>query len=211
MSLRGLSPRFWVAAVLVAFVVLVGLIGPLIVSTSPDATVGGTIRQAAMLRPLSSLVPTMRARAYLQSGLRHPDLADHRPAGRPHWNRDRPGGRSSCRLPRRLGRRCAERHCERRPGHPGASDHHLGFGVTAETQSLHPGSCDRIYCLVLGGSRSTRTIQQHPNPRTHRRGKALRSRILVNPAPRRACLTCSRMSSWRASCRSPAPSCSSPH
>jgi peptide/nickel transport system permease protein len=35
MSLRGLSPRFWVAAVLVAFVVLVGLVGPLIVSTSP--------------------------------------------------------------------------------------------------------------------------------------------------------------------------------
>ena len=41
MSLRGLSPRFWVAASLVAFVVLVALIGPLIVSTSPDATVGG--------------------------------------------------------------------------------------------------------------------------------------------------------------------------
>ncbi len=41
MSLRGLSPRFWVAASLVAFVILVALIGPLIVSTSPDATVGG--------------------------------------------------------------------------------------------------------------------------------------------------------------------------
>ena len=41
MSVRGLSPRFWVAAVLVAFVVLVGLVGPLIVSTNPDATVGG--------------------------------------------------------------------------------------------------------------------------------------------------------------------------
>jgi peptide/nickel transport system permease protein len=41
MSLRGLSPRFWVAAVLVAFVVLVGLIGPLLVNTDPNATVGG--------------------------------------------------------------------------------------------------------------------------------------------------------------------------
>ena len=41
MSLRGLTPRFWVAAVLVAFTVLVGLIGPLIVHTDPGATVGG--------------------------------------------------------------------------------------------------------------------------------------------------------------------------
>jgi peptide/nickel transport system permease protein len=41
MSLRGLSLRFWVAATLVAFVVLVGLIGPLIVSTGPNDTVGG--------------------------------------------------------------------------------------------------------------------------------------------------------------------------
>jgi peptide/nickel transport system permease protein len=41
MSLRGLTPRFWVAASLVLFTVLVGLVGPLIVHTSPDATVGG--------------------------------------------------------------------------------------------------------------------------------------------------------------------------
>jgi peptide/nickel transport system permease protein len=41
MSLRGLTPRFWVAATLVVFVVLVGLVGPLIVHTSPNATVGG--------------------------------------------------------------------------------------------------------------------------------------------------------------------------
>jgi len=41
MSFRGLSPRFWVAAVIVVFVVLVGLLGPVLVSVSPDATVGG--------------------------------------------------------------------------------------------------------------------------------------------------------------------------
>jgi peptide/nickel transport system permease protein len=41
MSFRGLSPRFWVAAALVGFVALVGVFGPLIVQTDPDATVGG--------------------------------------------------------------------------------------------------------------------------------------------------------------------------
>jgi peptide/nickel transport system permease protein len=41
MSLRGLSPRFWVAAVLVAAIALIGLLGPLLVSTDPNATVGG--------------------------------------------------------------------------------------------------------------------------------------------------------------------------
>lgn len=41
MSLRGLSPRFWVAAGIVALVLLVGLVGPLIVQTDPNATVGG--------------------------------------------------------------------------------------------------------------------------------------------------------------------------
>jgi peptide/nickel transport system permease protein len=41
MSLRGLTLRFWVAASLVVFTVLVGLVGPLLVNTSPDATVGG--------------------------------------------------------------------------------------------------------------------------------------------------------------------------
>src|SRR3954469_13259844 len=52
MSLRGLSPRFWVAAVLVAFVVLVGLVGPLIVSTNPDATVGGLYDKPQCCGPL---------------------------------------------------------------------------------------------------------------------------------------------------------------
>ena len=51
MSLRGLSPRFWVAAVLVAFVILVGLLGPLIVSTNPDATVGGLYEQPRCCGP----------------------------------------------------------------------------------------------------------------------------------------------------------------
>jgi peptide/nickel transport system permease protein len=41
MSLRGLTPRFWFAAVLVVFMVLVGVIGPLIVNANPDTTVGG--------------------------------------------------------------------------------------------------------------------------------------------------------------------------
>src|SRR5215217_9131528 len=52
MSLRGLSPRFWVAVVLVAFVVLVGLVGPLIVSTNPDATVGGLYDEPRCCGPL---------------------------------------------------------------------------------------------------------------------------------------------------------------
>ena len=52
MSLRGLSPRFWVAVVLVAFVVLVGLVGPLIVSTNPDATVGGLYEEPRCCGPL---------------------------------------------------------------------------------------------------------------------------------------------------------------
>ena len=41
MSLSGLSPRFWVAAGIVTFVLLVAILGPLIVHTSPNATVGG--------------------------------------------------------------------------------------------------------------------------------------------------------------------------
>jgi peptide/nickel transport system permease protein len=41
MSFRGLSPRFWVAAALVTFIVLIGLVGPLVVGTDPNATVGG--------------------------------------------------------------------------------------------------------------------------------------------------------------------------
>lgn len=41
MKAINLTPRFWVAAVLVTFTVLVGLVGPLIVQTDPNATVGG--------------------------------------------------------------------------------------------------------------------------------------------------------------------------
>jgi peptide/nickel transport system permease protein len=41
MSLRGLSPRFWISAVLIVVIVLIGLVGPLIVRTDPNATVGG--------------------------------------------------------------------------------------------------------------------------------------------------------------------------
>jgi peptide/nickel transport system permease protein len=41
MSLRGLTPRFWVSASLVAFILLVAIVGPLIVQTDPNATVGG--------------------------------------------------------------------------------------------------------------------------------------------------------------------------
>jgi peptide/nickel transport system permease protein len=41
MSLRGMTPRFWVAASIVAFTVLVGVVGPLIVNANPDTTVGG--------------------------------------------------------------------------------------------------------------------------------------------------------------------------
>jgi len=41
-----------VAVVLVAFVVLVGLVGPLIVSTNPDATVGGLYDKPQCCGPL---------------------------------------------------------------------------------------------------------------------------------------------------------------
>ncbi|MET1007642.1 MAG: ABC transporter permease, partial [Propionibacteriaceae bacterium] len=37
----NVTPRFWVAFGLVLFVLIVGLIGPLIVRTSPDAVIGG--------------------------------------------------------------------------------------------------------------------------------------------------------------------------
>jgi peptide/nickel transport system permease protein len=52
MSLRGLSSRFWVAATLVAFVVLVGLLGPLVVHTDPNATVGGLYDRPQCCGPL---------------------------------------------------------------------------------------------------------------------------------------------------------------
>ncbi|GAB2592639.1 ABC transporter permease [Microlunatus antarcticus] len=41
MKTVNLTPRFWVAAGLVAFTLVVGLIGPLLVSTDPDAVIGG--------------------------------------------------------------------------------------------------------------------------------------------------------------------------
>ena len=41
MSFRGLSGRFWVAAGIVAFVVLVAVLGPVLVNTDPNETVGG--------------------------------------------------------------------------------------------------------------------------------------------------------------------------
>jgi peptide/nickel transport system permease protein len=41
MSLKGLTPRFWVAAAIVVFTVLLGVVGPFIVHTDPNATVGG--------------------------------------------------------------------------------------------------------------------------------------------------------------------------
>ena len=41
MKTVNLTPRFWVAAGLVAFTLVVGLIGPLLVSTDPDAVTGG--------------------------------------------------------------------------------------------------------------------------------------------------------------------------
>ena len=138
MSLRGLSPRFWVAAVLVAFVVLVGLIGPLIVSTSPDATVGGLYEEPQCCGPLilgadnegQSVIANLvyGTRTSLIVGL----------IAGTHRNRDRPAGRSRRRLPRRLGRRCAERHCERRPGHPGDRDRDLGLGVAADNATSTP-------------------------------------------------------------------------
>jgi len=41
MKLINFTPRFWVAASLVLFVLFVGLIGPLIVRTDPNAVIGG--------------------------------------------------------------------------------------------------------------------------------------------------------------------------
>ena len=39
--LRNLSPRFWVSSAIVVFVLLVGLVGPLVISTGPDEVIGG--------------------------------------------------------------------------------------------------------------------------------------------------------------------------
>ena len=78
MSLRGLSPRFWVAAALVAFVFLVALVGPLIVSTNPDATVGGLYEEPQCCGALILGADNEGQSVICQSCLRHPDLADRR-------------------------------------------------------------------------------------------------------------------------------------
>ena len=152
MSLRGLSPRFWVAAALVAFVFLVGFVGPLIVSTTRMPLSAGCTRSRSAAP--SSLVPTTKAKSVIANLVTGTHLADRRTNRGSHWHRHRPAGRSGRRLPRRLAGRCAERHCERRPGHPGACDRDLGFGVAAATQPLHLGTGDRIYWLVLGRARA---------------------------------------------------------
>ncbi|MBO0810922.1 MAG: ABC transporter permease [Microlunatus sp.] len=41
MKLINLTPRFWVAASLVAFTLVIGLIGPLVIHVDPHATIGG--------------------------------------------------------------------------------------------------------------------------------------------------------------------------
>jgi peptide/nickel transport system permease protein len=41
MSLRGLSPRFWISATLIVAIVLVALLGPLLVNIDPNASIGG--------------------------------------------------------------------------------------------------------------------------------------------------------------------------
>jgi peptide/nickel transport system permease protein len=41
MRLRGLSSRFWVSVVLIVAIVLLGLFGPLLLRTDPNATLGG--------------------------------------------------------------------------------------------------------------------------------------------------------------------------
>ena len=41
MKLSTLTPRFWVAAALIAFTLLLGGVGPLIVNTDPNAVIGG--------------------------------------------------------------------------------------------------------------------------------------------------------------------------
>lgn len=41
MKLINLTPRFWVAAALIGFTLLVGLLGPVVVRTDPNAVIGG--------------------------------------------------------------------------------------------------------------------------------------------------------------------------
>jgi peptide/nickel transport system permease protein len=55
MKTINLTPRFWFAAVLVLITLFIGLIGPFIVRTDPDAVIGGLCR--------CCWAPTTRARA----------------------------------------------------------------------------------------------------------------------------------------------------
>ena len=41
MKLSSFTSRFWVAAALIAFTLLLGGVGPLIVNTDPNAVIGG--------------------------------------------------------------------------------------------------------------------------------------------------------------------------
>ena len=52
MKLSSFSPRFYVASVLIAIVLLVGLIGPLLVNADPNATVGGLYDKPQGFGPL---------------------------------------------------------------------------------------------------------------------------------------------------------------
>ncbi|BAK34190.1 putative ABC transporter permease protein [Microlunatus phosphovorus NM-1] len=52
MKLSNFGPRFYVAAVLIIAVLLVGLVGPLVVQTDPNATVGGLYDRPAGWGPL---------------------------------------------------------------------------------------------------------------------------------------------------------------
>src|SRR4051794_39351238 len=52
MSFRGLSPRFWISAGLIVVIVLIAVLGPLIVQTDPNATVGGLYDKPQCCGPL---------------------------------------------------------------------------------------------------------------------------------------------------------------
>lgn len=52
MKLSSFSPRFYVASVLILLVLLIGLVGPLIVQTDPNATVGGLYDKPQGFGPL---------------------------------------------------------------------------------------------------------------------------------------------------------------
>ena len=188
MSLRGLSPTFWVAAVLVAFVILVGLVGPLIVGTNPDATVGGLYEQPRCCGPLilgadnegqsviSNLVYGTRTSLIigLLAGLIGTaiGLVVGLVAGyRGGWVDDVLSAIVNVGL-----------------AIPVLVIIIL-VSVSLPKRNLYTLALVIGFTAWFWVARAVRaTIQQHPNPRTHRRGQALRSRILVNPAPRRPAL-----------------------